>query len=119
MDYINKIIQWFRKQLHSVSAAVQGSLESGEQCHKRGLHLEKKQLNRTIAILIILGVALFIGGYFLGQHVATDQVLNAVERDSFADQIYYSMCSAQEQKEEEEESEDDEQSEDSQEEKSE
>lgn len=99
-DIMNKIVNWFKKHLNNLASAVQGSLSSEEHCNKRGLHLEKKELNRTIALLIIIGVALFIGGYFLGQHTATEQVLNSVERDSFADQIYYSMCSAQEQKDE-------------------
>jgi cell division protein FtsN len=115
MGPMKKIINWFKKHLNSVAVAVQGSLANNEQCDKRGLHLEKRELNRIVALFIIIGVALFVGGYFLGQHTATEQVLNSVERDSFADQIYYSMCSAQEQKDEEDEQADEEQTNDQQE----
>jgi len=105
MDTIQKIFAWVKNQMSSLAATMQGAVSTDDsQCSKRGLHLEKKQLNRTIALLIITGVALFVGGYFWGQYAATEQVLNAVDRDSFADQIYYSMCSANEQKDEEEES---------------
>ena len=65
-----------------------------------GIFLDRKQINQTIAVAIVVGIFLFLGGYFWGQHTAIDQVLNAVERDSFADQIYYSMCPANEAKEE-------------------
>jgi cell division septation protein DedD len=103
---MNNVFAWIKKQFHALTTAVHGSMSTeSSSCSKSGLHLEKKQLNRTLALLIISGIALFISGYFWGQHSATEQVLNAVERDSFADQIYYSMCSANEPRDEEEEDE--------------
>lgn len=93
---IDKITQWFKKQLSKLSTNSDGSCRCTTT---RGLYLDQRQLNRTIAGAVIVGLFLFVGGYFWGQHSAIDQVLHAVERDSFADQIYYSMCPANENKE--------------------
>jgi cell division septation protein DedD len=95
---IHRITQWFKNQLGKVSSDIS---EPGTcRCSQsRGLFLDQRQLNRTIAGAIVVAVFLLVSGYFWGQHSAIDQVLNAVERDSFADQIYYSMCPANEMKE--------------------
>jgi hypothetical protein len=80
-------MEWFNQQNDSQNSQPCS-------CNKRGgIFIDKRQLNRTIALFLLVGVFIFVGGYFWGQRTATDQMLNVVERDSFADQIYYSMCS--------------------------
>lgn len=68
---------------------------------RQGLFLNKRQANHALALLLLLSIFIFVAGYFWGQHTAVDQLLHSVERDSFADQIYYSMCSLYDQKDEE------------------
>lgn len=80
-------MNWFQ-QNHS------DQLQQGCVCKDNaGIFLDKRQISRITALLLLIGIFIFIGGYFWGQRVATDQLLNVVERDSFADQIYYSMSS--------------------------
>lgn len=81
-------MKWFDQNNDSVTRDGQKC-----SCGQNGLFLERRQVNRVVALLLLVGVFIFVGGYFWGQKSATDQLLNAVERDSFADQIYYSMCS--------------------------
>lgn len=68
---------------------------------KKGLCLDKHQTSRVVALLLIIACFIFVAGYFWGQRTAIDQLLNSVERDSFADQIQYSMCSMYDQKDDE------------------
>jgi hypothetical protein len=73
--------------------------ESKCLCHgKQGIFFDKRQTSRIVALLLLIAVFVFVGGYFWGQRVAIDQLLNTIERDSFADQIYYSMNSLYDQK---------------------
>jgi hypothetical protein len=65
---------------------------------KEGLFLEKTVLNRLFAVAIVCALFIFVAGYFWGKKTATDQLITAIEKDSFADQIYYSMCSIYDQK---------------------
>jgi hypothetical protein len=97
---LNRIKQWFSNISQRLMASSKSEDGSCRCSGSRGLFLDQRQLNRTLAMSIITGLFLFLGGYFWGQHAAVDQVLNNVERDSFADQIYYSMCPANEAKEE-------------------
>jgi septal ring-binding cell division protein DamX len=68
---------------------------------KKGLCLDKHQSSRLVALLLLIACFVFVAGYFWGQKTAIDQLLNSVERDSFADQIQYSMCSMYDQKDDE------------------
>lgn len=81
-------VEWFKKTQENVAQESQNCL-----CKRGGVSLEKRQLSRLLALFFLVLCFAFLGGYFWGQKVATDQLLNVVERDSFADQIYYSMCS--------------------------
>jgi hypothetical protein len=78
-------MEWFNKD--------QEPKDSSSTETNGGIFLNKRQVNRVVALSLSLCIFVFIGGYFWGQKVATDQLINAVEKDSFADQIYYSMCS--------------------------
>ncbi len=69
--------------------------------NKKGLCLDKHQASRLVALLLLIACFVFVAGYFWGQRTAIDQLLNSVERDSFADQIQYSMCSMYDQKDDE------------------
>lgn len=68
---------------------------------KNHLCIDRHQTSRIVALLLIIACFIFVAGYFWGQRTAIDQLLNTVERDSFADQIHYSMCSIYDQKDEE------------------
>lgn len=70
-------------------------------CGKNGVCLNKNQTSRIVALLLIIACFIFITGYFWGQRTAINQLLNSVERDSFADQIHYSMCAMYDQKDDE------------------
>jgi cell division protein FtsN len=62
-------------------------------CQGKGLFLSTKQLSWLAALGVFLFAATLIGGYFLGQKKAYEELSLKFEQDSFADQIYYSMCS--------------------------
>lgn len=94
--WVKNVINFF-----TVKPLEQPSHQAGCQCQQReGYFFDRRQANRMVALSLLAGLTIFIGGYFWGQHVATDQLLSIVERDSFADQVYYSMCSLTDQKEE-------------------
>ena len=95
---MKKILDWFRLNFGSLNAdnAERASSHAPVGHQKDGLFLTKQQLNRTIVLLLITSLFVFVGGYFWGQHTAAEQLLTMVERDSFADQVYYSMCSVNE-----------------------
>lgn len=92
---MKKILDWFRSNFGSLSTDATERAPS-EHHRKDGLFLNKQQLNRTIVLLLTTSLFVFVGGYFWGQHTAAEQLLTMVERDSFADQVYYSMCSVNE-----------------------
>ena len=97
---MKKIFDWFRTNIGALQAdasSERNTHESHKDHHPRGdgLFLTKQQLNRTIVLLLLTSLFVFIGGYFWGQHTAAEQLLTMVERDSFADQVYYSMSATE------------------------
>ncbi len=57
-----------------------------------GLFMPSRQLSMVLAAFLLVLFLSFMGGYFLGKkHIVDDFVLK-VEQDSFADQIYSSLC---------------------------
>lgn len=105
---MKKILDWFRTNFGSFNTepAERTPSHTAPGHHKDGLFLNKQQLNRTIVLLLITSLFVFVGGYFWGQHSAAEQLLTMVERDSFADQVYYSMCSVNERGDDEGDAED-------------
>lgn len=82
---IKKWFKYFKSDSEQLSACG---------CHGAGgICIDRRLLSRVIAFLLLLGSFIFVAGYFWGQRVAVDQLINAVERDSFSDQMYYSICS--------------------------
>ena len=69
--------------------------QSREQCackSTEGLFVPNRQLSLIVSSIILINFCVFIGGYFLGQKKSVERFVNKVEQDSFADQIYSSMC---------------------------
>lgn len=106
---MKKIFDWLRTNIGAlqVDASSEGAIHESHKGHPRGdgLFLTKQQLNRTIVLLLLTSLFIFVGGYFWGQHTAAEQLLTMVERDSFADQVYYSMSATERGEEEAEENE--------------
>ncbi|MBN1549521.1 SPOR domain-containing protein [Candidatus Babeliales bacterium] len=77
-----------------------GPTDSTQQSsqEKHGVVIHPKYLSRIVALFLLTSCCVFLGGYFWGQRTAIDQLLNSIERDSFADQVYYSMCAAYDQR---------------------
>ncbi len=96
---MKKIFDWLRTNIGElqVDASSEGAIHESHKGHPRGdgLFLTKQQLNRTIVLLLLTSLFIFVGGYFWGQHTAAEQLLTMVERDSFADQVYYSMSATE------------------------
>lgn len=57
-----------------------------------GLFVPVRQLSLLLALLLFLFTLSFLGGYFLGKKHVVDDFVTKVEQDSFADQIYSSLC---------------------------
>lgn len=58
-----------------------------------GLFIPSRQLSAVMITLFSFGAAFFIAGYFLGKHHLVEPFVAQAESDSFADQIYASLCS--------------------------
>ncbi len=57
-----------------------------------GLFIPNRQLSVFVAGALSLMFFVFIGGYFLGKNYLIEPFVAKVEQDSFADQIYASLC---------------------------
>lgn len=57
-----------------------------------GIFLDARRLSFLIAGGILLSSAIFVASYFLGKKSSHELFAQRMEQDSFADQIYYSMC---------------------------
>jgi hypothetical protein len=73
--------------------------ESGKcSCSKAtGLFIKSQQLSRYVAAAILILFFTFIIGFFGGQRYAIQQFSNKIDNDSFADQIYASLCAISDQ----------------------
>ncbi len=56
---------------------------------QNGIYLSKKQASLTAAILVVLGLLLFIGGYFWGKQSVIDGFTQKTSQESFNDQVDY------------------------------
>lgn len=56
---------------------------------QNGFYITKKQASVTAATLIILGLFVFIAGYFLGKHSVIDGFAQRTSQESFNDQVDY------------------------------
>ena len=59
---------------------------------KEGLFVPARQVNMLSAGALIIAAVVFMGGYFIGKKHMMEQFVAQVETDSFADQVYSSMC---------------------------
>lgn len=64
------------------------------QCgDKSGVFLTGRHMSWLVSSLIMVCFFVFISGYFLGKKKAVEKFYHKIKQDSFADHIYYSMCS--------------------------
>jgi hypothetical protein len=59
---------------------------------KNGLFIPTRQVTAYVSLVVSVLFMVFISGYFLGKKQIVDQFVVKVEQDSFADQIYASIC---------------------------
>jgi len=73
---------------------VSGRQKAGKDGYTTsGVFLTGRQVSWSVSSGIMLCFFVFISGYFLGKKKAVEKFYKKIEQDSFADQIYYSMCS--------------------------
>lgn len=64
------------------------------QCQdKHGVFLTSRRVGWLVSSLVVFCFFIFIAGYFFGKKNAVEKFYDKIEQDSFADHIYYSMCS--------------------------
>ncbi len=59
---------------------------------KNGLFIPTRQVSAFVGLAIFLLCVVFVSGYFFGKKQMVDQFVVKAEQDSFADQIYASLC---------------------------
>jgi len=71
----------------------------GEREKKRGVGIffSNRQISWMLSSFVLFSFFIFIAGYFLGKKKATQKFYQKVNQESFADRIYYSVCSMNEQ----------------------
>jgi len=57
-----------------------------------GLFIPSRQVSFLVASLLMMFFITFLGGYFFGKKYMVEQFVAKIEQDSFADQIYSSLC---------------------------
>jgi len=67
----------------------------------KGVFLSNRHASFVVAGGLFFSFIIFISGYFLGQKNAVERFSNKVEQESFADQLYSSMCTMHENKDNE------------------
>lgn len=60
---------------------------------KSGIFLTGRRVSWLVSSIIMISFFVFISGYFLGKRKAVEKFYRKIEQDSFADHVYYSMCS--------------------------
>lgn len=60
--------------------------------NSNGLFIPNRQLSFVVSGFLSLGAAIFIGGYFFGKQHVVEPFVAKAENDSFADQVYVSLC---------------------------
>ncbi len=64
------------------------------QCSdKSGVFLTSRRVSWLVSLIVLFCFFIFIAGYFFGKKNAVEKFYHKIEQDSFADHIYYSMCS--------------------------
>lgn len=56
---------------------------------QNGIYISRKQASVTAAVLVILAILLFIGGYFWGKQSSLDGFTQKTSQESFNDQVDY------------------------------
>ena len=72
-----------------------------ESTKTKGVFLSNRHASFVVSGGLLFSFIVFIGGYFLGQKNTVDHFSNKVEQESFADQLYSSMCMMHENKDNE------------------
>ncbi len=67
----------------------------------KGVFLSNRHASFVVSGTLFFSFVVFMGGYFLGQKNAINHFSNKVEQESFADQLYSSMCMMHENKDNE------------------
>lgn len=57
------------------------------------LRINARQLGLIVAGFLVVNSVAFVAGFFWGKKSVVEAFSQRIEQDSFADQIYYSMCS--------------------------
>lgn len=73
-----------------------GQLDGQKTCQcqdKHGVFLTSRRFGWLISAVLLFCLFTFIAGYFFGKKNAVEKFYDKIEQDSFADHIYYSMCS--------------------------
>jgi len=58
-----------------------------------GLFFTNRQVGWIVSGITMFCFFVFMGGYFLGKKKAVEKFYSKIKEDSFADHVYYSMCS--------------------------
>ena len=67
----------------------------------KGIFLSNRHASFVVSGALFFSFVVFMSGYFLGQKNAVERFANKVEQESFADQLYSSMCMMHENKDNE------------------
>ncbi len=67
-------------------------MDQKNDTEKKGLFIPTRQVSALVALAISLLGVVFMAGYFFGKKQMVDQFVVKAEQDSFADQIYASLC---------------------------
>lgn len=59
----------------------------------KGLFIPNRHMSLLVAAIIVMLTTTFLVGYFWGKRTALHDLIEKVSHDSFADQIYTSVCS--------------------------
>lgn len=78
---------------------MSGENNSNKLCHcsdNQGLFIPNRQLSVIVATILLLAFFVFMTGYFLGKKKVVEQFTQEMHQDAFADKIYTTVLSTQE-----------------------
>jgi hypothetical protein len=67
-------------------------LEFFKDMEKNGVFLTNRNISILISIVVLSLFFVFISGYFFGKKKTIDKFYSKVDKESLADQVYYSVC---------------------------
>ncbi len=66
--------------------------ENEKKTDKDGLFIPSRQVSILVVVALAIACIVFLGGYFIGKKHMMEQFVARIEQDSFADQVYSSLC---------------------------